>query len=78
MYMRQKSFSVTKLEKTIILLQRQIALDSVYRDHKLKGSMEGIRECHIYPNILLMYEVLEKESILSLLDIGSHSKLKLA
>ncbi len=77
LYLRHKSFSIAKLEKIIGLLQRQVVLDPVYRDHKLKGSLEGMRECHIYPNTILMYEILERESILSLMDIGSHSKLKL-
>lgn len=74
-YLRHKSFHISKLEKIIFLIQRQIPLDPIYRDHKLKGALEGIRECHVYPNILLMYEILEKESVLSLMDIGSHSKL---
>ena len=75
LYLRHKSFSVTKLDKIISLLQKQTPLDPQYRDHKLKGILESMRECHVYPNILLVYEVLERESVLSLLDIGSHPKL---
>ena len=77
MYLRHKSFSVAKLENLILLIQKQIPLGSQYRDHKLKGRLEHMRECHIYPNVLLMYRVLEKELILLLVDIGSHPKLKL-
>ena len=78
LYLWHKSFSAVKLEKTVGLLQRQIPLDPQYRDHKLKGALEGMRECHIYPNILLIYEILEEESTLSLIDLGSHPKLRLA
>ena len=75
LYLRHKSFSVEKLEKIIVSIQRQTLLDPVYRDHKLKGSLEGTRECHIYPNVLLIYKILEKELVLFLIDIGSHTKL---
>ena len=75
LYTRHKSFSVAKLEKIITLIQKQIPLDPVYRDHKLKGKLEGMRECHIYPNVLLIYKILEKELMLLLVDIGSHPKL---
>ena len=75
LYLRHKSFSISKLEKIITLIQKQVPLEPAYRDHKLKGKLEGTRECHIYPNILLMYEILEKELVLILVDIGSHPKL---
>ncbi|OGI64343.1 hypothetical protein A2642_04390 [Candidatus Nomurabacteria bacterium RIFCSPHIGHO2_01_FULL_39_10] len=75
LYLRHKSFSIAKLEKIILLIQRQVPLDPAYRDHKLKGKLEGARECHIYPNVLLMYKILEKESALFLINIGSHPKL---
>ena len=74
-YLRHKNFSISKLEKIIILIQKQIPLDPAYRDHKLKGKLEGSRECHIYPNVLLIYKILEKELVLLLVDIGSHTKL---
>ena len=75
LYLRHKSFSISKLEKIITLIQKQVPLEPAYRDHKLKGKLEGTRECHIYPNILLMYKILEKELVLILVDIGSHPKL---
>ncbi|KKR79628.1 MAG: hypothetical protein UU24_C0005G0046 [Candidatus Nomurabacteria bacterium GW2011_GWA2_40_9] len=74
LYMQNKNFDVSKLEKIIELIQKRIPLDAKYHDHKLKGQLEGIRECHIYPNILLLYKILDKELILLLVDIGSHPK----
>jgi mRNA interferase YafQ len=50
-------------------------LDRKYRDHKLKGDLAGYRECHIQPDILLVYEIKESLLILSLINIGSHSDL---
>jgi mRNA interferase YafQ len=45
-----------------------------YRDHELKGKFKGMRECHIRPDDLLLYFVVENE-VLKLVDIGSHSKI---
>lgn len=74
-YLRRADFSISKLEKVLEMLQKQTPLDPKYRDHKLKGDMESIRECHIQPNVLLLYKVLDQELILILVDIGSHPKL---
>lgn len=48
-------------------------LETKYKDHQLKGNMKGFRECHIKPDLLLIYRV--ENDILELLDIGSHSEL---
>lgn len=44
-------------------------------DHELKGSLKGVRECHITPDWLLEYKKTETELILTLIDIGTHSDL---
>jgi mRNA interferase YafQ len=46
-----------------------------YQDHLLHGSLAGLRECHIRGNILLIYEIKDKELVLVLINIGSHSEL---
>ena len=51
------------------------ALDSKYKDHKLNGRYEGKRECHIEPDFLLIYQIAEKEIVLYLVRVGSHSEL---
>ena len=48
-------------------------LEEKYRDHNLKGKFDGYRECHIKPNLLLVYRI--KDDALELVDIGSHSDL---
>jgi len=48
-------------------------LDEKYCDHELKGNLKGFRECHIKPDLLLIYRV-ENER-LELVNIGSHSDL---
>jgi len=44
-----------------------------YKDHQLRGNMKEFRECHVKPDLLLIY-LLEDRTI-KLVDIGSHSEL---
>jgi len=44
-----------------------------YKDHQLKGNMKDFRECHIKPDLLLIYMI--DDTVLKLVDIGSHSDL---
>ena len=46
-----------------------------YKDHELKGKWRGFRECHIRPDWLLIYEIVEDVLVLSLARTGSHSDL---
>ena len=45
------------------------------KDHKLVNNYDGVRECHITPDWLLIYEIVEDKLILILLASGSHSEL---
>ena len=50
-----------------------VALAKKYQDHQLIGSMKEFRECHIKPDLLLIYMI--EDNVLKLIDIGSHSEL---
>lgn len=43
-------------------------------DHALSGIWKGYRECHIKPDLLLIYKKLNS-SVLRLARLGSHSEL---
>ena len=45
------------------------------RDHSLAGNYSGCRDCHITPDWLLIYEIVEETLILYLKRTGSHSDL---
>lgn len=49
-------------------------LDAKHRDHALSGGWSGYRECHVKPDLLLIYRKLDEE-ILQLARLGSHSEL---
>ena len=45
-----------------------------FRDHDLNGSWVGYRECHIKPDLLLIYRETDNDT-LRLARLGSHSEL---
>ena len=49
-------------------------LDARYRDHPLVGDWLGYRECHIKPDLLLIYRKIG-DDLLVLARLGSHSEL---
>ncbi len=44
-----------------------------YQDHSLTGNMKGFRECHIKPDLLLVYEKYDDKIIL--VRLNTHSEL---
>ena len=58
-------------------LVEQKPLPKHYRDHRLQDTKDyrNVRECHIYPDWLLIYRIKDSELILELIRTGSHSEL---
>ena len=50
---------VSLLNRVINTLAQGKMLEEKYKDHVLKGSMEGTHECHITPDLLLVYKIYE-------------------
>lgn len=46
------------------------------RDHALTGNWKDHRDCHVKPDLVLIYRLLDK-TILQLVRLGSHSELGL-
>lgn len=64
-----------KLFAVIEKLANGEPLEEKYRDHDLSGNYKGCRECHIEPDWLLVYEVIDDVLVLMLYRVGSHSDL---
>ena len=69
--LNQKEKEITK--KIINKLLNDEILESKYKDHKLIGKYAGFRECHIKPDLLLIYKKENNALILVCIAIGSHS-----
>lgn len=64
---------IGQLNKLVKLLQNNEQLETRRKDHALKGNYSNHRECHIEPDWLLIYRVIENELVL--VRTGSHSEL---
>ena len=61
-------------ERVVTLLAQDKPLPNNLRDHALVGDWHGYRECHLKPDLLLIYRI-EGTDILRLARLGSHAEL---
>ena len=73
----KRGFDPKKLQEVIEILCKEEALPESYRDHQLVNSRnyKGMRECHIQPDWLLIYQIANEALILRLIRTGTHSDL---
>lgn len=66
-----------KLERIVTLLCEEKVLPAENRDHALVNSRsyKNMRECHIDPDWLLVYQISKEALVLKLIRTGSHSDL---
>lgn len=69
------SDTVNELLTVIEVLANGQTLPEKYKDHLLKGNWKDYRECHIKPDLLLIYKLENDELTLTLVRTGSHSEL---
>lgn len=72
---QKRGYDLALLTKVLNFLVNGEPLPEKYKDHNLNGNYKGCRECHITPDWLLIYEVLDDELILYLTRTGTHSDL---
>lgn len=63
-----------EFQAVVNTLRHDIPLPAKYRDHALHGEYEGSRDCHVRPDLVLVYKY-EGEDLLILERLGSHSEL---
>jgi mRNA interferase YafQ len=62
------------LTPVLLALPADQPLDPRYRDHDLSGDWAGYRECHVKPDLLLIYRTPDSDT-LRLARLGAHGKL---
>jgi mRNA interferase YafQ len=62
------------LKPVLLALAADRPLDARCRDHDLFGDWTGYRECHVKPDLLLIYRKLDSDT-LRLARLGSHSEI---
>ncbi len=64
------------LAQTIDMLKADTPLPRRYFDHPLSGEWKDCRDCHVKPDLILIYRKPD-ENTLELVRLGSHSELGL-
>lgn len=61
------------LVEVLYLLAKDQVLPEKFKDHALTGDLQEFRECHVKPDLLLIYR--QVDEVLELARLGSHSEL---
>ena len=72
---QKRGYNMKLLEDVVATLAKGYALPSSNKDHPLKGPYKGLRECHITPDWLLIYEIDKDTLYLYLTRTGTHNDL---
>ena len=72
---QKRGYEIGLLKEIITKLANGEELPERNRDHALTGTYKGCRECHIKPDWLLIYQIVDEELILYLTRTGTHSDL---
>ena len=74
--MLRRGKDINKLETVVSMLARGETLPAKYKDHALTGDLNGLRDCHIENDwVLLYFYTSTGELVLTLTDTGTHSDL---
>ena len=71
----KQHLDISLLDEVIERLASGTPLDNKYHDHTLSGKLAGFRECHIKPDLLLLYRINNNILVLTLIDTRSHAEL---
>ena len=71
--MEKRGNDLKKLRVLIEKLVNAEELETRYKDHPLQGEFAGARDCHISPDWVLIYAIVENE--LRLIRTGAHADL---
>lgn len=71
----KKGLDIEKLRLAIKTLVENGNLPAEYRPHKLVGKYNGIWECHISPDWLLLWEQNDTCLTMLMVDTGTHSDI---
>lgn len=70
---RKRRKDIGKLHKIVDDLQTNKPLEARHRPHALGGEWHGCHECHVEPDWLLIYQLIDNDLVL--VRTGSHSDL---
>jgi len=69
----KRGSDMKKLRAVIQKLVNEEELEARYKDHPLQGKYAGARDCHVNPDWILIYAIVDNE--LRLIRTGTHADL---
>jgi len=73
--MKKRGYDLSPLKYVVTMLANGQALPKQYREHPLKGSRKGYRDCHIMDDWVLVYRIDKGVLTLILCETGTHADL---
>ena len=73
--MLKRGKDIKKISAVVRMLANGETLPPKYRDHALSGDLDGLRDCHIGNDWLLLYYIEHNVLVLTLSDTGTHADL---
>lgn len=72
----QHDMNVLK-DAMMLLIANDAPLPPEWKDHQLNGAFDGLRECHIKGDLLLVYQLSKKSDIelITFYRVGTHSEI---
>lgn len=64
-----------KIQAVVKLLCSGTPLPPALRDHALKGKWTGFRDCHVEPDLVLVYRIVHDQLELVCVHLGTHADL---
>lgn len=74
-YRKLSAQNMKAVDKIIQRLLNGEKLEPKYCDHQLSGKLKDFRDCHVRPDLVLIYKIEEDILLLTAVNIGSHSNL---
>ncbi len=71
----KRGLDMELINEAMRLLAANGSLPAKYRPHKLSGKLQGVWECHIEPDWLMIWEQNDTELTLLFLQTGTHADL---
>lgn len=72
---KKDGFDIRVLNNIIEILSKGEALPEKYKNHPLKGDFKGYYDCHVLPDLVLIYKIEKDRLVLLLFDLETHSNL---
>lgn len=71
----RRGLDISLFKEVVSILEKGEKLPDNYQPHVLKGKYQGLWECHIKPDWLLIWDKDDKGKLITLYRTGTHSDL---